>query len=366
MAAAVELAPQVGTAAACRALAVPRASWYRRLQPAVPRPSTRRPSPPRALAPVERQAALDTLHSERFVDRAPAQVCATLLEEGTYLCSVRTMYRLLGEATEVRERRAQLRHPRYEAPQLLATGPNQLWSWDITKLLGPSKWVYYYLYVLLDVFSRFVVGWLLAERESAELARRLLAESAARQGIEPGQLTVHSDRGGPMKSQPVAGLLATLGITKTHSRPHVSNDNPFSEAHFKTVKYHPHFPSHFGSLEDALAFCRHFFPWYNHEHRHSALAWLTPASVHAGQGAELLRRRHQVLTAAYQAHPERFVHGAPRLQDLPQAVWINPPEKTTRQEALQALRTGRPLPKVPPMARLLTPSTDLIELEAAH
>ena len=366
MAAAVELAPQVGTAAACRALAVPRASWYRRLQPAAPRPSTRRPSPPRALAPVERQAALDTLHSERFVDRAPAQVCATLLEEGTYLCSVRTMYRLLGEATEVRERRAQLRHPRYEAPQLLATGPNQLWSWDITKLLGPSKWVYYYLYVLLDVFSRFVVGWLLAERESADLARRLLAESAARQGIEPGQLTVHSDRGGPMKSQPVACLLATLGITKTHSRPHVSNDNPFSEAHFKTVKYHPHFPSYFGSLEDALAFGRHFFPWYNHEHRHSALAWLTPANVHAGQSAELLRRRHQVLTAAYQAHPKRFVHGAPHLQDLPQAVWINPPEKTTHQEALQALRTGRPLPGVPPIDELLAPSTDFAEPETAH
>ena len=366
MIAATELAPSLGTAAACRALAVARASWYRWLRPAVRQPRDQRRRSPRALAAAERQAVVDTLHSERFVDRAPAQVCATLLEEGSYLCSVRTMYRILGEAAEVRERRAQLRHPRYEAPQLLATGPNQLWSWDITKLLGPAKWVYYYLYVVLDVFSRFVVGWLLAERESAELARRLLAESAARQDIEPGQLTVHSDRGGPMKSQPVACLLATLGITKTHSRPHVSNDNPFSEAHFKTVKYHPHFPSHFGSLEDALAFCRHFFPWYNHEHRHSALAWLTPASVHAGQGAEILLRRHQVLTAAYHAHSERFVRGAPRLQDLPNAVWINPPEKTTRQDALQATISPGPIPGVPPLAGLLTPSTDLIELEAAH
>lgn len=366
MAAAAELAPRVGVAAACHALAIPRASWYRRLQPAVPRPRARRGRSPRALAPRERQAVLDTLHGERFVDRAPAQVVATLLEEGTYLCSTRTMYRLLQGADEVRERRAQRRHPRYEAPQLLATGPNQLWSWDITKLLGPTKWVYYSLYVLLDVFSRFVVGWLLAEGESAELARRLLEESAEREAIAPGQLVVHSDRGGPMKSQPVATLLATLGITKTHSRPHVSNDNPFSEAHFKTVKYHPHFPSHFGSLEDALAFCRHFFPWYNHEHRHSGLAWLTPATVHAGGGAEILHRRHQALTAAYEAHPERFVHGPPRLGQLPAAVWINPPEKTTRQEALHATISARPLPGLPPPAGPLTPSAHLIGLEAAH
>ncbi len=366
MAGAAELVPQVGTAAACQALGIPRASWYRRLRPAVPgRRQERRPSP-RALAPTERQAVLDTLHGERFVDRAPAQVVATLLEEGTYLCSARTMYRLLDEAAEVRERRAQRRHPRYQAPQLLATGPNQLWSWDITKLLGQAKWVYYYLYVLLDVFSRYVVGWLLAERESAELGARLLEESAARERIEPGQLTVHSDRGSAMKSHPVAALLATLGITKTHCRPHVSNDNPFSEAHFKTIKYHPLFPSHFGSPQDGRAFCRHFFPWYNHEHRHSALAWLTPASVHAGHGAELLRRRHQALIAAYQAHPERFVHGAPRLQTLPAAVWINPPETTTRQEALQATISARPLPGLPPAVGLLTPSSPLIELEAAH
>jgi len=327
MAATTELAPSVGVAAACRALRVARASWYRRRQPPSPKPHGGWRRSPRALAPAERQAVLNVLHDERFVDRAPAQVQATLLEEGTYLCSSRTMYRILAAASELRERRWQLRRPLYSKPQLLATLPNQLWSWDITKLLGPSKWVYYYLYVLLDVFSRCVVGWLVAERESGELAQRLLAESAARQGIEPGQLTVHADRGGAMKSQPVAGLLASLGITKTHSRPHVSNDNPFSEAQFKTLKYHPRFPSHFGSLQDALAFSRYFFDWYNHEHRHSALAWLTPASVHAGEASDRLRRRHQVLTAAYQAHPERFVRGRPRLQSLPPAVWINPPQK---------------------------------------
>lgn len=366
MAAVTELAPQVGTTAACRAVAIARASWYRRLRPPVKRSHRGRRRSPRALAPAERQAVLATLHTERFVDRAPAQVVATLLEEGTYLCSVRTMYRLLDQAEEVRERRAQRRHPHYQAPQLLATGPNQLWSWDITKLLGPAKWVYYYLYVLLDVFSRFVVGWLLAERESAELGRRLIEESAAREGIEPGQLTVHADRGGPMKSHPVAALLATLGITKTHSRPHVSNDNPFSEAHFKTLKYHPLFPGYFGSPQDGRAFCRHFFPWYNDEHRHSALAWLTPASVHAGHGAQLLHQRHATLLAAYLAHPERFVGGAPRLQTLPEAVWINPPEKPTRQEGLQATISPGPLPAVPPAPGLLAPSNQLVGLEAAH
>ena len=366
MAATTELAPSVGVAAACRALRVARASWYRRRRPPGPQPRGERRHSPRALAATERQAVLDTLHDERFVDRAPAQVYATLLEEGIYLCSARTMYRVLVEASELRERRAQLRRPLYTKPQLLASMPNQLWSWDITKLLGPSKWLYYYLYVLLDVFSRCVVGWLVAERESGELAQRLLAESAARQGIEPGQLTVHSDRGGAMKSQPVACLLATLGITKTHSRPHVSNDNPFSEAQFKTVKYHPRFPSHFGSLEDALAFSRFFFDWYNHEHRHSALAWLTPATVHAGEGPDRLRRRHEVLAAAFHAHPERFVHGLPRLQSLPEAVWINPPEKTTRQDALQATISSGPLPAVPPYRALLMPLDHSIQVEAAH
>jgi putative transposase len=365
MSAARELAPRVGVAAACCALTVPRAAWYRAAQPtAARRPAAKRRSP-RALGAGERQAALDALHSERFVDRSPGQVCAALAEESVYLCSPRTMYRLLDRAGEVRERRAQRRHHRYPTPQLLATGPNQLWTWDISKLLGPAKWVYFYLYVLLDVYSRFVVAWLIAERESAELARCLLADGLTREGIEPNQLTVHSDRGSAMTSRPVAHLLATLGVTKTHSRPHVANDNPFSEAQFKTVKYHPLFPDRFGSIHDALSFGRVFFPWYNHEHRHSALVMLPPAIVHRGFGDEVLRQRHQTLLEAYRRHPERFVRGAPRLQTLPRAVWINPPEKTTRQDDPQSTIAFDPLPEVPPLSGLLNSSGSPIDLVAA-
>jgi len=235
------------------------------------------------------------------------------------------MYRILAAHAEVRERRNVLRHPHYAKPELLATGPNQLWSWDITKLLGPQKWTYFYLYVLLDVFSRYVVGWLLGERESAALAEHMLQDAHAKQAIQPGQLTVHADHGAPMISKPVAHLLADLGVTKTHSRPHVSNDNPFSESHFKTVKYQPTFPKRFGSREDALAFCRTFFPWYNEQHYHAGLGLLTPSSVHHGTAGEVLRARHQVLLAAHALHPERFLSGPPEHQSLPSAVWINPP-----------------------------------------
>jgi putative transposase len=323
----------LGTAAACDALGVARASVYRRRQPA--RPKAARPAPPRALDLGERQAVLDMLHSERFIDQAPAQVHAALLDEGTYLCSPRTMYRLLTTAGEVKERRAQVRRPHYTAPELLATRPNEVWSWDITKLLGPVKWTYFYLYVILDIFSRYVVGWMLAPRESAALAERLIAETYAKQGITPGQLTVHADRGAAMTSKPVALLLADLGVTKTHSRPQVSNDNPFSEAQFKTLKYCPAFPERFGSLEDGRAFCQAFFHWYNTEHRHSGLGFLTPAVVHHGRAAAVRAHRAHVLTAAYAAHPERFVQGVPTPADLPTAVWINPPvKKPTRQDAL--------------------------------
>ena len=269
---------------------------------------------------------LDTLHSERFVDREPAEVYATLLDENTYLCSIRTMYRILHEAREVRERRDQLRHPRYHKPELLATAPNQVWSWDITKLLGPAKWTYFYLYVMLDVFSRYVVGWLLAQRESADLARRLICESCEKQGLDPTRLTIHSDRGPSMRSQSVAQLLATLGVTKSHSRPHVSNDNPFSESHFKTLKYRPEFPDRFDSQEHGLGFCRAFFPWYNDEHHHWGLGLLTPATVHFGHAPRLLDARQNTLTAAYMAHPERFVRREPQPLPLPTAVWINPPK----------------------------------------
>ncbi|OFW05952.1 MAG: integrase [Acidobacteria bacterium RIFCSPLOWO2_02_FULL_68_18] len=324
--------PTMGTAAACDALGVARASVYRRRQPA--RPPAPRPTPPRALDPIERQTVLETLHSERFLDAAPAQVHATLLDEGTYLCSPRTMYRLLDTAGEIKERRAQVRRPHYAAPELLATQSNEVWSWDITKLLGPAKWTYFYLYVILDIFSRYVVGWMLAPRETAALAERLIAETCAKHAIHPGQLTIHADRGGAMRSKPVALLLADLGVTKTHSRPHVSNDNPFSEAQFRTLKYCPQFPERFGSLEDGRAFGQAFFRWYNHEHRHSGLGFLTPAVVHFGHAAPVRAHRQQVLAAAYAAHPERFVKGRPQPADLPTAVWINPPVKTpTRQDA---------------------------------
>ena len=259
-----ELGPRLGVAPTCAALEVPRASYYRGLKPQVELPP--RPTPARALPAEERQAVLDVLNGPRFVDLAPAEIYATLLDEDRYLCSERTMYRVLDQSQEVRERREQLRHPHHAAPELLATRPNELWSWDITKLLGPTKWTYYYLYVLLDVFSRYVVGWMLAHRELARLAEKLIAESCERQGIAPGQLTVHADRGAAMTSKPVALLLADLGVTKSHSRPHVSNDNPFSESQFKTMKYRPDFPDRFGSLEHGRSFCADFFPWYNTKH----------------------------------------------------------------------------------------------------
>ena len=282
MSAAVDLGKAVGVVAACDALCVARATFYRHRQPA--RPKIQRPPSHRALAPAEREEVLEELNSERFVDKAPAEVVATLLDEGRYLCSIRTMYRLLEAHGQVRERRNQLRHPNYAKPELLATGPNQVWSWDITKLRGPQKWTYYYLYVILDIFSRYVVGWMIAEKESAALANKLIAETIGKEELtaeQREQLTLHADRGTSMKSKLVAQLLADLGVTKTHSRPHTSNDNPFSESQFKTLKYRPEFPGRFGSQEDARSFCRSFFPWYNTEHRHHGIALLTPLQVHS-------------------------------------------------------------------------------------
>jgi len=273
------------------------------------------------------------LDAERFCDTAPAEVVATLLDEGVWLASERTMYRTLAQAGQTGERRNQLTHPRHARPELLATQPNELWSWDITKLLGPATWTYYYLYVILDVFSRYVVGWMVAHAEQAALAERLLAETTAKQQITPGTLTVHADRGSSMTSKPVAFLLADLGITKTHSRPHVSNDNPYSESQFKTLKYRPGFPDRFGSIQDARAFCQQFFTWYNRGHRHAGIAMMTPEAVHHGHADKLNRARAAVLTAAYAAHPERFVRKPPAPKPLPTAVWINPPEST--QEAAQ-------------------------------
>ena len=309
----------------CAALGVARASYYRRRPRCLQPVGQPRRGSWRALSPAERDRVLAALHSERFVDQAPAEVYATLLDERQYLCSVRTMYRILAVAGEVRERRNQLRHPVYKKPELLATKPNEVWSWDITKLLGPAKWTYFYLYVILDIFSRYVVGWMVAHRESSALAEKLISESCQKQKIQRGQLTVHADRGTSMRSKPVALLLSDLGVTKTHSRPHVSNDNPYSEAQFKTLKYRPDFPERFGAVEDARSFGVGFFDWYNNEHYHSGLGLLTPAMVHYGDAAKVVQRRQEILSAAYLSHPERFVHREPRAIEPPKEVWINRP-----------------------------------------
>jgi putative transposase len=328
MAAIAEHGARCGISALTTGLGLPAATYYRAKRaatvPLVPR--TPRCAPARALQPAERQQVLEVLHDPRFIDLAPAQVYATLLDEGTYLSSERTMYRILAEQQEVRERRAQRRHPVYAAPELLATRPNQLWSWDITRLNGPAKWTWYQLYVILDVFSRYVVGWMIAYRETAVLAEHLIATSCTRQGIRRDQLTLHADRGSSMTSKPVALLLADLGVTKTHSRPHVSDDNPYSEAHFKTLKYRPDFPERFGSLQDARAHCVDFFRWYNTEHRHSALGLHTPHDMHFGLAEARQIARAAVLTAAYAATPERFVRRPPTPALLPTAAWINRPK----------------------------------------
>jgi putative transposase len=321
-----EMGPRLGFAATCGALGLPKATYYRRLKP--PQPKAKRSSH-RALGAEEKGQVLAVLNEPRFADLAPAEVHATLLDEGTYLCSERTMYRVLAENAEVRERRDQLRHPAYKAPELLATAPNQLWSWDITKLLGPRKWTYFHLYVILDVFSRYVVGWMLAHRESAALAERLIRETCERQGIQRDQLTLHADRGTSMRSKPVALMLADLGVTKSHSRPHVSNDNPFSESQFKTMKYRPDFPERFGAIEHGRAHCVDFFGWYNNEHRHGGLGLLTPHDVHHGRGGERLKARHAVLAAAFAARPERFPGGLPSAGSVPAAVWINKPQQSS-------------------------------------
>ena len=323
-----QLAEEIGVKCACGVLGVVRSSLYRirqeKMTESIPSPQ---PSlSPRALRLDEKEMVRDVLNSPRFQDQAPREVYATLLDEGQYLCSWRTMYRILDEHQEVRERRDQLRHPQYTKPELLATGPNQLWSWDITKLLGPTKWTYYYLYNILDVYSRYSVGWMIAECESASLAEELIAATCVRQNIQPGQLTIHADRGSSMTSKPVALLMADLGVIKTHSRPHVSNDNPFSESQFKTLKYRPDYPERFGCQPDARAWATDFFQWYNYEHHHSAIGLLTPADVHFGRAQAILDQRQQVLQTAYLKNPERFVKGPSLPAQVPSAVWINPPK----------------------------------------
>lgn len=326
MIAAVEqLAPEVGLKSVCEALGVPRGTVYRHRKP---RPDLApRRAPERALSATERQVVLETLNSEPFADLAPAQVYNQLLDAGQYLCSIRSMYRILGDNSLVRERRNVLRHPHYKCPELLATGPNQVWSWDITKLLGPVKWSYFHLYVMLDIYSRYVVGWLIADSEKASLAKRLIAETCEKQNVQPGQLTIHADRGASMMAKTTAQLLADLSIVDSHSRPRVSNDNPFSESHFKTIKYRPDFPERFASYQHARSVCRELLTWYNTEHRHSGISYLTPKVVHYGQADAALKYRQQVLDQAHALSPERFVRAAPRVPQLPPAVWINPPKK---------------------------------------
>ncbi len=315
------------TAAVCAALGVSRATVQRRRsRSGTPAPAARpRPAPARALSGAQRQAVLDLLHTPRFADQAPAEIYATLLDQGVYHCSVRTMYRLLDQNGEIRERRQQLRHPAYQKPELLAEKPNEVWSWDITKLMGPEKWSYFYLYVILDIFSRRVVGWCIADAETATLFKPLFEEAMQNHAVSPGQLTLHADRGGPMKAKATAFLLADLGVTRSHNRPHTSNDNPFSESHFKTLKYQPRFPKRFGCIEDARSFCRDFFDWYNQHHHHAGIGMMTPDQVHYGQIEAVHAARQVTLDQAFSQYPARFVKRPPVPPAKPTATWINPP-----------------------------------------
>lgn len=328
------LAEKGGIRRACSAMGVPRASYYRRRAPATIK-TMARPTPPRALQPAERQEVLTILNSPCFADKAPHEVFASLLDDEKYLCSVRTMYRILASARQVRERRNQLRHPNYKKPELLANGPNEVWSWDITKLLGPAKWTYYYLYIIMDIYSRQVVGWMLAHRESAALAHRLIQTTIENEGVNRDRLTLHADRGPSMRSKQVAHLLADLGVTKSHSRPYTSNDNPYSEAQIKTLKYRPGFPDRFGSFEHARSTARALFHWYNHEHYHTGIGLLRPADVHAGRAPAIIQRRSDVLMAAYRKNPERFVRQPPKPPALPPAAWINPPARIEPEDRTQ-------------------------------
>jgi putative transposase len=322
-------------AAVCAALGLSRASFHRRRAkvtqpPAAARP---RPKPARALEADERQGIIDLLREPRFVDQAPAEIYASLLDEGLYHCSIRTMYRILHRHGDVKERRRLLRHPVYAKPELIAEGPNQVWSWDISKLMGPAKWTYFYLYVIVDIFSRRVVGWCVADTESASLFKPLFEDAAAKYDVAPGQLTLHADRGPSMKAKTTALLLADLGVTKSHSRPHTSNDNPFSESCFKTLKYQPQFPKRFGCIQDAKIFCRAFFDWYNQDHHHLGIGLMTPDQVHYGKADEIHTARQKILDQAFHANPNRFVNKPPQPPRKPTAVWINPPNQKLAVQA---------------------------------
>ena len=321
-----ELKDEVGAKAACEYLGFPRASYYQNTHNYERKRNLSLPKvQPRALSERERGAIIEVCDSERFCDLPPAEIYATLLDEGTYLGSISTIYRVLHSENQVKERRNQASHPSRKRPELMATKPNSAWSWDITKVHGPKKWAYFYLYVLLDIYSRYVVGWTLADRECSEIAQELITNAILKEEIDPTSLTLHADNGASMASKGVALLLADLGVTKSHSRPHVPNDNPYSEAQFKTLKYRPGFPANFSDLTEARSYFSDLFSWYNHEHRHSAIALMAPADVHYGYSEEIIQRRKMVLDLAYLSHPERFVNKAPTPPVLPEVVWINQP-----------------------------------------
>ena len=322
-----DLAKLTCTRRAATLLGRSRATHYRHLRGPMLGPPAPRPAPPNALSEVERQRVLGVLRSPEFCDLAPAQVWARLLDDGIWLCSISTMYRLLAVAGENRERRRQRTHPAKKRPELIAIAPNQVWSWDITKLRGPERGVYYELFVIIDIYSRYVIAWTVAAAETGELAKEFIDNAISSQGIEAGQLTLHADRGTSMTSKPVAQLLVDLGVARSHSRPHVSNDNPYSEAGFKTLKYCPAFPGSFGSIHDARQFCETFFAYYNHEHRHSGIGLHTPASVHYGTATEIRAQRTVTLNAAYTANPDRFRRRRPTPPALPTVAWINDPSR---------------------------------------
>jgi putative transposase len=375
----MDLAGELGEREACLQIGLPRASFRRRYalvapdvpkapaQPSVPqvRPSrqerryqerkherqerrqerARRPSS-LALSGLERQAVLDAVHEPRFVDRSVPHIHATLLDEQRYHCSMSTMYRVLHAVGEVGERRDQAMRPAHVKPELCATAPGQVFAWDITKLHGSHKWTYYYLYVIIDIYSRYIVGWMVADRESSALARTLLSETIKKERLDPTKLTVHADRGSSMTSKPVAFLLADLGVTKSHSRPHVSDDNPHIESFFKTAKYQPEFPATFANIVEARAFCRVFMHWYNTQHRHSALALLTPTDVHHGRAPQVLRQRQSTMDTAYAAHPERFVRGHPKVRQLPTASYINRPSADIASATVKITTRGSDSPQM--------------------
>lgn len=318
---------RLSTVKACRLVGKPRATLYRQRTPkAVDRPALPRPAPPNALTSTERRAVMDVLHAPDYIDLPVPQIWARELDAGSYLCSMSTMYRLLREHGETIDRRGQTAHPKRVKPELMAEEPNVVWSWDITRLRGPTRGDWFFLYMLVDIFSRYVPGWLVATVEAEELAEQLIAAAVARERIGADQLTIHADRGAPMIAKSVAELLADLRIGKSHGRPRVSNDNPYSEALFKTVKYCPEFPGSFDSVGDAHGFCGRFVDYYNHEHRHSAIGYHTPASVHFGTAPQIREQRAVTLDAAYAANPQRFSR-PPTPPRLPTVAWINPPQK---------------------------------------